>query len=99
MDGHFIFKTAKIRAGKNFFPIQSRIERNYAIIQCISVSIAILLTEKLIGAVHKTSARKGEGVFQMRTSALFGAKTFGFFEIYGVLSTRTRGRVEPLWTI
>jgi len=31
-----------------------------------------------------------EGVLQMRTSALFGAKTFKFFKIYGV-SARTRG--------
>jgi len=29
-------------------------------------------------------------VLQMRTSALFGAKDLGFFEIYGV-SARTRG--------
>jgi len=34
---------------------------------------------------------QGEGgVFQMRTSALFGAKNFGFFEIYGV-SARAGG--------
>jgi len=32
----------------------------------------------------------GGGGLQMRTSALFGAKNFGFFEIYGV-SARTRG--------
>jgi len=37
----------------------------------------------------------GEGVLQMRTSALFGAKNFGFFEIYG-MSKRTRG--EPIRT-
>jgi len=36
------------------------------------------------------SAVRGEGVLQMRMSALFGAKNFGFFEIYGV-SARTRG--------
>jgi len=35
-----------------------------------------------------------KGVLQMRTSALFGAKKSGFFEIYGV-SARTR-EVEPL---
>jgi len=29
---------------------------------------------------------QGEGILQMRTSALFGAKNFGFFEIYGGLS-------------
>jgi len=29
----------------------------------------------------------------MRTSALFGAKTFFFFEIYGV-SARTRGEIS-----
>jgi len=34
----------------------------------------------------------------MRTSALFGAKNFGFFEIHG-LSERTRRReVEPVRT-
>jgi len=32
------------------------------------------------------------GVLQMRTSALFGAKNFRFFKIYGV-SARTRGEV------
>jgi len=32
---------------------------------------------------------KVEGVFQMRKSTLFGAKNFGFFEIYGV-SAQTR---------
>jgi len=37
-----------------------------------------------------SSADKGEGVLQMRTSALFGAKTFEFFKIYGV-SSWTRG--------
>jgi len=40
--------------------------------------------------------RQGGGSFQMRTSVLFGAKIFRFFEIYGV-SARTRG-VEPMWT-
>jgi len=37
------------------------------------------------------------GVLQMRTYALFGAKNFRFFEIYGV-STRTRGGVESVRT-
>jgi len=37
-----------------------------------------------------SSADKGEGALQVWTSALFGAKNFGFFEIYGV-SARTRG--------
>jgi len=38
------------------------------------------------------------GVLQMRTSALFGAKNFGFFKIYGV-SARTGGKgVEPVRT-
>jgi len=32
-----------------------------------------------------------QGVLQIRTSALFGAKNFKFFKIYGV-SARTRGR-------
>jgi len=57
-----------------------------------------------LGAVHKRRSQGGrelssadilrtreEGVLQMRTSALFGAKTFEFFEIYGV-SARIRGR-------
>jgi len=35
-------------------------------------------------------------VFQMRTSTLYGAKIFGFFEIYGV-SAWTRG-IEPVRT-
>jgi len=39
-----------------------------------------------------------EGVLQVRMSARFGARDFGFFEIYGV-SERTRGRrVEPVRT-
>jgi len=33
---------------------------------------------------------KGEGSFKLRTSVIFGAKKYGFFEIYGI-STRTRG--------
>jgi len=33
----------------------------------------------------------------MRTSALFGAKNFGFFEIYGVFAW-TRGGIEPMRT-
>jgi len=37
-----------------------------------------------------------EGGLHMRTSALFGAKFFEFFEIY-VVSARTRG-VEPVQT-
>jgi len=43
-----------------------------------------------------TFSDKGGGVLQIRTSALFDAKKFGFFEIYGE-SARTR-RVEPLRT-
>jgi len=38
----------------------------------------------------------GEEIFQMRTSALLGAKISGFFEVYGV-SARTR-RIEPVRT-
>jgi len=34
---------------------------------------------------------KGRGFLQMRKSAFFGAKNFGFYEICGV-SARTRGR-------
>jgi len=47
---------------------------------------------------------KGEGVLQMRTSALFGAKDLEFFKIYGV-SARTRGQFFAilcgclLWTL
>jgi len=62
------------------------------------------------GAVHKRCPQsegrrfvqcghfsdKGEEVLQMRTSALFGTKNFGFFEIYGV-SAGTR-EVEPVLT-
>jgi len=33
---------------------------------------------------------RGEGVLQIRTSALFVPKNFGFFKIYGV-PARTRG--------
>jgi len=32
------------------------------------------------------------GVLQMRTSALFGAKIFRFFKIYGVSSQTREGR-------
>jgi len=35
--------------------------------------------------------KKGKKVHQMRTSTLFDAKNFGFFEIYAVY-TRTRGK-------
>jgi len=39
-----------------------------------------------------------EGFLQVRMLALFGAKNFGFFEIYGV-SAQTKGRgVEPVRT-
>jgi len=57
----------------------------------------------LIEAVHKKMSvvggplqTRGDGVLQMWTFALFGAKTFGFYKIYGVSAT-TRG-VEPMWT-
>jgi len=51
-----------------------------------------------LGVVHKRRLQSGEfsqcgqggeGVLQMRTSALLGAKNLGFFEIYG-MSVRTR---------
>jgi len=35
-----------------------------------------------------------KGVLQIRTSALFGTKNFGFFEIYGVSAWTRRRRVE-----
>jgi len=38
----------------------------------------------------RTFCGQGEGVLQMQTSVLFGAKKFGFFEIYG-MSTWTKG--------
>jgi len=59
-----------------------------------------------LGAVHKRRPHSGggvflssaeilrtreEGVLQMRTSAPFGVKKLGFFEIYG-MSSWTRGR-------
>jgi len=50
-----------------------------------------------LGAVHKVRSQSGGRGLQMRTSALFDAKNFGFFEIYDV-SVRTRG-VEPLRTV
>jgi len=37
---------------------------------------------------------KVNGVLQVRTSALFGAKNLGFFEIYG-MSVQSKG-VEPV---
>jgi len=36
-------------------------------------------------------AKGGRGALQMRTSALFDAKNFGFFEIYGVSTWTTGG--------
>jgi len=60
-----------------------------------------VLVEKHIRGRHKRRPKSGKGVcpvwtffgqeggLQMRTSALFGAKFFGFFKIYGV-SARTR---------
>jgi len=61
----------------------------------------------MLRAVHKRRPQSGgfqyryfvdkNGGLQMRT-ALFGANTFGFFEIYGV-PARTRGEgVEPVRT-
>jgi len=35
----------------------------------------------------------------MRTSALFGAKSFGFFEIFGVSARSGREPVRQLWSI
>jgi len=34
----------------------------------------------------------------MRTSAIFGGKNFGFFEIYGVSAWKRREVVEPVRT-
>jgi len=48
------------------------------------------------GCPVRTFLEREEGrVLQMRTSALFGAKKFGFFEIYGVSE---RKGVEPVRT-
>jgi len=44
-----------------------------------------------LGAAHERRPQRKRVVLQMRTFALFGAKNFGFFEIYGV-SARTRGK-------
>jgi len=35
-----------------------------------------------------------EGILQMRTSVLFGSKTFEFFKIYGVSARTRRGFVQ-----
>jgi len=63
-------------------------------------TIIYLNVRVYLGAVYKdvrsqggeglSNADKGEGVLQMRMSALFGAKILWFFEIYDV-SARTRG--------
>jgi len=49
--------------------------------------------------LHFADNREGGGGLQMRTSALFGAKYFRFFEIYGV-SARTTGSIfrDFVWT-
>jgi len=46
----------------------------------------------------RTFFGQGGGALQMRTSALFGAKNFGFFEIDSV-SHGQGGRVEPVGTL
>jgi len=59
-----------------------------------------------LGPIHKRRSQsggfvqygqRGGGVLQMRTSALFGAKNIGFFEIYGV-SARNFAGVKPVRT-
>jgi len=50
---------------------------------------------KRLSNVHKRRPQTS-GVLQKRTSALFGAKTFGFFEIYSV-SALTRGGWTQCW--
>jgi len=58
------------------------------LLECLQVCV--------LGAVHKRHPQSGvcpvrtRGVLQMQTSAFFGAKHIGFFEIYGA-SARTRG--------
>jgi len=60
-----------------------------------------LLAAQTLGAIHKRRAQsggclvrtffgKGEG-FLYAESALFGAKNFRFFEIYGVFARTRRG--------
>jgi len=45
------------------------------------------------GGLSSADILRTRRVFQMRMSALFGAKSFGFFEIYSV-SARTRGELS-----
>jgi len=58
-----------------------------------------MLALKEEGGLSKVFADRG-GALQMRTSTLFDAKNFGFFEIFGV-SAWTRGRgcasADILW--
>jgi len=49
-----------------------------------SVEEAVHKRRPQSGARGLSSADKGEEVIQMRTSALFGASNFRFFEMYGV---------------
>jgi len=48
------------------------------------------------GSLSSANILRTGRVLQMQTSALFVAKNFEFFEIYGV-STRTRGGVESIF--
>jgi len=50
------------------------------------------------GGLSSTDIFQTRGVFQMRTSALFSGKNFGFFEIYGVSALTGREGVEPVRT-
>jgi len=60
------------------------------------LSIKTVRTQRKLYSMNILRTRE-KGFFRMmRTSALFGAKNFGFFEIYGV-SSRIR-EVEPVRT-
>jgi len=48
-------------------------------------TLSLNVPKMVLEAVHNRHPQSGERglVLQMRTSALFGVKNFGFFEIYG----------------
>jgi len=46
------------------------------------------------GPVRAFFGRVGIGVLQMLTSALFGAKNVGYFEIYGVSDRQVEGLTQ-----
>jgi len=74
---------------------QNAIEYLFHIL-CLGPSIKDVHSQEGGGLSSANILQTRGGSIQMRTSALFGAKNFGFFEIYGV-SARARG-VEPVRT-